>query len=148
MNRKVKVLTGIVFSCIAMGAHAGIYADDLSKCLVESTTKDDRVSLIRWIFAAISKHPAVSSLTRVTDSDIDKANAATGALFMKLLTQTCADATKKALKYEGAASIQLSFQILGQVAMGDMMSDPSVGGAIAGLEKFVDEEKIQALATE
>ena len=148
MNSRAKVLAGIVFSCMAIGVHAGVYTDDLSKCLVESTTKDDRVSLIRWMFAAISKHPAVSSLTKVTDADIDKANAATGALFMKLLTQTCRDATKKALKYEGGAAIQLSFQVLGQVAMGDMMSDPNAGGAIAGLEKFVDEKEIVALTDE
>jgi hypothetical protein len=148
MSRRVKVFAGIVVSCVAMGVHAGVYTDDLSKCLVESTTKDDRLSLIRWIFTAMSKHPAVSSLTKVTESDLDKANAATGALFMKLLTQTCVDTTKKALKYEGGAAIQLSFQVLGQVAMGDMMSDPSVGVAIAGLEKFVDEEKLKALTKE
>jgi hypothetical protein len=36
-------------------AAAGPYSDDLAKCLVKSTTKEDRVSLIRWLFAAASR---------------------------------------------------------------------------------------------
>lgn len=40
-------------------AHAGPYADALSKCLVESTSQRDRTELVRWFFASASLHPAV-----------------------------------------------------------------------------------------
>ena len=33
-------------------AWAGVYTDDLSKCLVDGTTTDDRTALVKWIFTA------------------------------------------------------------------------------------------------
>ena len=130
---------------LATFAQAGIYADDLSKCVVEATSKDDRISLVKWIFEAMSRYPAVTSLTTIKDSDLEQANATTGALFMRLLTETCVDASRKAIKYEGPVAIQLSFQVLGQVAMAEIMSDPSVAKVMAGLEKYTDQKKIAAL---
>jgi hypothetical protein len=35
-----------------MPAHAGQYADQLTKCLVESTSDEDKAGLARWIFAS------------------------------------------------------------------------------------------------
>jgi hypothetical protein len=126
-------------------AQAGVYTDDMSKCLVDSSSKEDRIALVRWIFVAMSQHSAVKSLTNAKGSDIEKANADAGALYMKLLTVSCADATSKALKYEGPAALQLSFQVLGQVAARDMFSDLSVVAAMSGLEKYTDKEKLEAL---
>ncbi len=45
----------------------------------------------------------------IKDSDLEQANATTGALFMRLVTETCVDASRKAIKYEGPVAIQLSF---------------------------------------
>ena len=66
---------------------------------------------------------AVSSLTNVKASDLETANAETGALFMKLLTETCLRHSKKAIKYEGPVAIQLSFQVLGQVLLMEIFSN-------------------------
>jgi hypothetical protein len=126
--------------------HAGVYTDDMTKCLVESTSKEDRLSLVRWMFAAMSQHPAVTSLTNVKDSDVEKANSETGALFMRLLTESCVEATKKAIRYEGPAAIQLSFQVLGQVASSELFADPGVLKVMSGLEKYTDQQKLEALA--
>lgn len=125
--------------------HAGIYTDEMTKCLVASTSNEDRITLVRWMFSAMSQHPAVTSLTNVKDSDVEKANAETGALFMKLLTESCVDATKKAVKYEGPAAIQMSFQVLGQVAASDIFADPGVRKVMSGLEKYADKTKLEAL---
>jgi hypothetical protein len=70
-------------------AAAGPYSEDLAKCLVKSTTKEDRVSLIRWLFAAASRHPAVSSIAKVSAAQLDEANKTIGELTMKLLTDSC-----------------------------------------------------------
>lgn len=40
-------------------SHAGLYTDDLARCLVVSTSTQDRADLVRWIFSAASAHPVV-----------------------------------------------------------------------------------------
>ena len=145
----MKNLTLVVLIAVAAVpsiSRAGVYTDDMTKCLVESTSKDDRLTLVRWMFAAMSQHPAVASLTTVSDGDIEKANASVGALFMKLLTKTCVEATRKAVRYEGAFAIQASFQALGQVATMDLFADPNVLKVMSGLEKHADPEKLAELS--
>jgi hypothetical protein len=101
---------------LALGspAFAGVYTDDLSSCLVEKTTLEDKTALVQWIFVAMAQHPSVSTLTRITPDDVKHHNKQAGELFMRLLTETCLDSSRKAIKYEGAAAIHFSFQALEQ----------------------------------
>ena len=124
---------------------AGPYADDLAKCLVSSTTKDDRESLVRWMFAAAAGNPAVATIASVSPEAMDQANKTTGTLFMKLVTETCKDQTKKALTFEGSSTIAFAFQVLGQAAAGEMFSSPEVKQRMAGLSQYTDSKKIEAL---
>lgn len=78
---------------------------------------------------------------------LQQANASTGALFMRLLREACKERAKKALAYEGPATIQLSFQVLGQVAAGEMYSSPEVQQAMSGLAKSFDAKKLEELKT-
>jgi hypothetical protein len=126
-------------------ALAGPYTDDLSKCLVESTTKDDRESLVVWMFTAASAHPAVRAFSKVTEEQLESANEKMGLLIMRLLTESCLTQTKKALKFEGAPTLQASFQVLGQVAAQELFSSPQVSSAMSGMEKYVDEGKLKSL---
>ena len=144
--RPFTVLTALVLALVAGGdSHAGPYADDLSKCLVEKTNTEDRNSLVRWMFVAASHHPAVRSIATVTDHDVDDANEKTGQLFMRLLTDSCKDASHKALKYEGLETLQTSFSVLGQVAAKELFASPEVATAISGLEEYVDPDKLTAM---
>jgi hypothetical protein len=145
MRLKEVALIAIFFSS---AAHAGPYGDDMAKCLVESTTKEDRIALVRWMFAAAASNPAVAPIAKVSPQTMDDANAAMGALIMRLLTDSCRDKTKKALTYEGPATIQLSFQVLGQVAAGELFSSPEVKNTISGVQRHLDAKKLQALKEE
>lgn len=129
-------------------AEAGVYVDDMSRCLVESTTKEDRFALVRWMFSAAAAHPAVASISSVTPEQLDASNKTIADLFMQLLTEKCRDQTVKALRFEGPTTIQLSFQVLGQVAGNELFSSPEVAKAMSGLEKYADNKKIEALAKE
>ena len=126
-------------------AHAGLYTDDMSRCLVESSSKEDKATLVRWIFVALSQNSSISSLSAATPADIEKSNTAVGELFMRLLTEACAEKTKQAIKYEGGAAIQASFEVLGRVASSELFSDPKVAAVMEGLEKHVDKKKLDAL---
>ena len=130
------------------GASAGVYTDALGKCLVDNTTMEDRTMLVRWLFTAASAHPAISSLSTVSAADRDAANETTARLFVRLLTDSCKDAAQTALKFEGAAAIQLSFQVLGQVAGAELFSNPQVAAAMGALDKHMDPAALEALKAE
>jgi hypothetical protein len=65
---------------------------------------------------------------------------------MRLLTDACKSQTQQALQYEGSNTIQASFQVLGQVAGQELFTSPEVGGAMAGLAKYIDEAKLKELS--
>jgi hypothetical protein len=132
----------------AAPAFAGAYTDDLAKCLVSSTTKDDRTDLIRWLFVAASHHPAVKPIASVSPAQQEESDKQTGALFMRLLTVSCKTETQKALRGEGLVTIKLAFEVLGKVAGQELFSSPEVTGNMQGLAKYIDADKIKALAAE
>jgi hypothetical protein len=135
-------LVGITHSSLS---HAGPYTDALAKCLVDSTTVDDRSTLVRWMFAAASAHPAVASIANVTPAQLDEMNRVTANLFVNLLTESCPDVARDALQFEGQSAIEGGFNVLGQVAGRELFSAPEVAGSLAGLERHVDTNKLQKL---
>lgn len=147
---KFTKLTAIA-ACMAVfyvpAALAGVFADDLGKCLVNSTTREDRVNLIRWLFVAASHHPAVKPIASVTPAQQEDSDKQMGTLVMKLLTESCKTETQKALQTEGPATIQFAFEVLGKVAGQELFSSPEVAGNLKGLTKYIDPEKIKALST-
>ena len=126
--------------------HAGIYTDDLSRCLVDKTTTEVKTAFVQWIFVAMSQHPSVASMTRITASDVDHHNQVAGAMVMKLLTETCVDHFKKAMKYESPTALQTSFAVLGQAAAGELFAHPDVVKVMSGLDKYLDGNKLKALS--
>lgn len=146
MNRIISSATILLVALMPFGnANAGVYGDAMAKCLVEKTTADDRTDLVRWMFVAISLHPAVESLSSVTEEQMNTANKDAADLFMRLLTESCRDETEKALEYEGQSVLESSFGVLGQVAGSEIFNAPAVGEVLAGLESYMDSEKLSEL---
>ncbi|MBW8329923.1 MAG: hypothetical protein K0M48_12450 [Thiobacillus sp.] len=128
---------------LSLSSHAGLYADDLSRCLVDKTTAADKNALVRWVLTTMTLHPAVRSIAQVSDAERARANRETARLFERLLTESCIEQTRQAAKYEGAAALQTGFQTLGQVAMAELFSDPNVAQGLGELNKLIDAKKLQ-----
>jgi len=147
MNRILKII--ITFVVIFFGifsnqtAYAGVYTDDLTKCIVESTTTEDRVQFVKWLYFAISKHPIVKSISSVDESQFDASNKKIANLIMKLMTESCKEKAAKALKYEGIASIEQSFQVFGQIAGQEIFTNPDVAATMSSFEKYLDSNKLK-----
>ena len=68
----MKTRLGLVFLIVSLGCaemRAGVYTDELSKCLVESTNSEDRLTLIRgcsWPSHSIRPSPASRMPSRPT----------------------------------------------------------------------------------
>jgi hypothetical protein len=126
-------------------AGAGIYAGELSKCLVASTTDADRNNLVKWMFAAIAEHPEVKSMSKVSPEQSEALSAGTARLFERLLTKSCLKESKEAVKYEGSGAIQVGFKVLGEVAAGGLFADPAAATYTASLDSYIDRDKLNEL---
>ncbi len=126
-------------------AHSGPYTDELAKCLVESTTVEDRTELVKWLFAAATRHPAVSEMVVVSDEALEEENRIIGALVMRLLGESCKEQAEKAYNYEGDRVIENSFEVLGSVAGQELFSSPKVAAAFANLANYLEPEKLKHL---
>lgn len=145
LGKVTLILVGLMLALVSsQAANAGPYVDDLSKCLVASTTSDDRSALVRWLFFSASSHPALASTASVSKEQLDVATKKTADLFVRLLTRSCAAEARKALRYEGQVAMQLGFQVLGQVAGQELFSSPEVSANVAGLGKYIDTEKLKS----
>ena len=125
--------------------NAGPYADDLSRCLVESTSSNDRAAFVRWMFAAGSAHPAVQDIANVSPEALESANKGMADMFMRLMTELCRDESKNAFKYEGQIAFQLAFKTLGEVAGTELFGSPEVTAAMGGFESHLDSAKLEQL---
>jgi len=148
MPRKTFCVLAAALLAVGTAAHAGVYSDDFSKCLVRSTTPKDKTDLVRWVFANAALHPDVSSIAAVSESQRTAINRATGAIVERLFTESCRAQFRDALKYEGSHAVEQSFEVLGGVAMRELLTDPAVAKAFSGLDAYVDQDKVKAVVQE
>jgi len=134
--------------CTASAASAGVYSDDLGKCLVAKTSEADKTLLVQWIFSSMSVHPVVARMTSISAEQRRALSGKAGQLYQRLLITDCRTETVAALKYEGENSLESAFGILGQVAMKNLMNDPNVAKEMEALADGIDEAKLRALGQE
>ena len=104
---------------------------------------------MQWIFAVIAVHPALRSITSVSDTTRDDLNRSVAHVIERLLSESCRIEARAALASGNTGMLENSFGILGQTAMVDLFSDPAVIAALSGLEKYFDSAKLQkALASD
>lgn len=132
----------------ASSASAGLFTDDLSRCLVTKTTDVDRTLLVRWIFTAFSLNPSVKDMVSMTEAQRNKVSADGAALYQRLIFEDCRAQAVAAVKNEGAGSLEAGFQVLGQVAARSLMSDPSSAKYLSGLAEQMDPAKVAAFTKE
>ena len=123
-------------------ANAGTYTDDLSRCLVESSTSADKAVLVKWMFTSIALHPDVAAMANVSAEQRKASDKATAEMIVRLMSVTCQEQAKKAIKYEGSSAIEQGFQVFGQVAGKELFADPNVAQALGALEQHVDAKKL------
>ena len=142
---KITPITLVILMFLNCSLFAGPFTDNLSRCLVRSTSDGDIKKLVNWIFRVVADHPhiknnvgSVYSPTQKTKADVHAAE-----IFTTLLTETCREEAQEALKYEREIALFKSFETLGQVAMSKMMSDRNVMQSSQEFEKYMDLNKFQ-----
>lgn len=131
--------------CISAPATAGIFADDLSRCLVEKASEKDKATLVRWMFATVSLNPKVADISSISEEARSAINRGMAELVQRLVTQSCREQTLVAVKNEGGSVFRTSFEVLGQVAAQAMLSNPSVGKAVGAFTQYFDKKAFEEL---
>lgn len=132
-------------SLAAAPSMAGPYADDMAKCLVKSASPQDRSLLVKWIFAVISSHPDLASMSAVTAAQRDALDKSAAALYQRLLLESCKTETQDAIQNEGPQTMEYAFSTLGQVATRGMFTDPNVLAGMKNFTKYFDQDKLKAV---
>jgi hypothetical protein len=133
--------------CIATPALPDPTANLLGNCMVDSLNGKERKQLAKWIFFAVAAHPDMKSYSTATAKDIDESDRTIGNLITRLLTEDCPNELQSAQNADPLA-LKRAFELVGQVAMQELMADQNVMKAITNYSQYVDQQKINALLTD
>jgi len=95
----------------------------------------------------MAAHPEMKPYSNIPvdiRADTDKYMA---MLVMRLLVDDCASQLKIAQKTD-PTSLQKAFELVGQVAMQEIMTHPDVTSAIGSYGRYLDQERIHAVLAE
>lgn len=144
--------TTIVLACapilLSSQVEAGVFTDDLSRCMVQKATDADKIQLARWMFAAMSKDPSLVDMAKISQQERDRLNKGTADLFGRLVLTECRPQAIAALKNEGGEAFGEAGRVLGQAAAQKLMSSPEGQAELGKLGDYVDEKAWAALAKE
>ena len=137
MNKLISFLPIILIS-FNLNSFAGTFTDDFAKCLVTKTTAQEKTDLVKWIYVTISFHPQLSQMSNLTADDVEMANIRVADYMTNVFAYKCNDELNQAIKYEGEESVFYAFELLGELAMGELMQDQGVTAASELFIQYVD----------
>jgi hypothetical protein len=123
-------------------ARAGIFEDQLNQCIGASVKGADHTVLVQWLFSISSLNAAIQQQSKVTTQERDAMVKNVEALFSRLLTDNCRKEALVALKYEEVPNVlPPAFQVLTDIAMRDLVTDPQVSKAMNSIKNYMDRDE-------
>lgn len=141
MNKIIIALLGLM---LITDAHSQDAVENFSKCLTESTTGRDRKDLAKWLFVAMGAHPELKAIAAIPTATAEESSKVAAQLFTKLITDSCAKEARTAVQVGGSAAFQAAFNVLGRLAMQELMADKDVAAGMSALEKYVDADRVRS----
>lgn len=123
-------------------ATAGPTVDQLSDCLVKSTTETDKKTVLQWTFVALSTHPDLKSFSQVTDVQKEQLDKSLATVLQRILVEQCSSQTKAVIQAEGLQAVGDSFQELGRTTGEAIVKNPEVNQQLKGVLRYVDLNKM------
>lgn len=139
------VLAGLMLCATGSSSEAGVFTDDLSRCIVAKASDGDKIELARWMFAAMSKNPSLSDMTNISQRQRDDLNKKTAELFTRLVVVDCRPQAVAALKNEGPHALGEAGQVLGAAASRQLLSSPEADAELGKMADFGDKSAWEAL---
>ena len=77
-------------------------------------------------------------MSNLTAEDVEMANIRVADYMTHVFAYNCNDELNQAIKYEGEESVFYAFELLGELAMGELMQDQGVTAASELFIQYVD----------
>ena len=119
----------------------------LGTCLVDTLNGKERKTLAKWIFFGMGSHPEIKQFSKATPADIQQTDQYVGKLITRLLTIDCPNELKAA-HHSDPLAVSKAFELVGKVAMQELVSNPETIKAISNYAIYADVEKISAILVE
>ena len=145
MKKKILVMSLLIIMMTPFMTHAGQNAQKLGVCLSDSLNGKERKNLAKWVYFGMSTHSTISPYSNVTKENLENMSKYVGELITRLMTEDCPNIAKKAFKEDGALAFEYAFGIVGQVAMQELMVEPSVTQSLGTFEKYLDQDKFDKI---
>ena len=126
---------------IAMAAPAQT-VDQLSDCLVKSTTATDKTAVLQWTFVALSVHPDLKAYSNVTDEQRTQLDKKLAQTLQRILVEQCSAQAKAVIQAEGLQAVGDSFQELGSITGEEIIKNPEVKQQLKGVVRYLDLNKL------
>ena len=136
--KKLSLLLCLFLFFFSFNSSSGSFTDNFAECLVTKTTKQEKTDLVKWIYVTISFHPQLSQMSNLTAEDVEMANIRVADYMTNVFAYKCNDELNQAIKYEGEESVFYAFELLGELAMGELMQDEGVTSASELFIQYVD----------
>ncbi|AXY57588.1 hypothetical protein CDG60_14070 [Acinetobacter chinensis] len=127
---------------ITQFAAAGPAVDQLSECLVKSTTAADKTAVLQWTFVALSAHPELKKFSNVTEEQKTQLDKNLALVLQRILTEQCSAQTKAVIQAEGIQAVGDSFQELGSITGEEILKTPEVKDQLKGVVRYIDLNKL------
>ena len=140
------VVGSTVVAAVLLGAAqmsmASPTVDQLSDCLVKSTTATDKTAVLQWTFSALSTHPDLKALSNVSDAQRTQLDQKFAQVLQRVIVEQCAAQTKAVIQTDGLQAVGESFQALGRTTGEEIIQNPEVKQQLKGVIRYVDLNKL------
>lgn len=135
----------LLLSCglISTPTFAQSATEAFATCLTDSLSGKERKDLASWIFFAMAAHPRIEQYATIPEAARVQQDKEIGTLITRLLAENCPAQLVQA-QQENPEALRMAFEMVGKVAMEELMSNNNVSQAIAAYANYVDMAKIQA----
>jgi hypothetical protein len=147
MNNLIKVTILSIGLLSGTSVFANTPTEQLGTCLVDTLNGKERKNLAKWIYFSIGSHPEMKPFMKATDADIQESDEFVGKLITKILVEDCPKELHSANKSDPLA-IQKAFELVGQVAMQELMTNQDTMNAITNYITYTDQDKINAILSQ
>lgn len=122
-------------------------SDTLAGCLSDHTNGKERKELVRWMFSAMSVHPALKDLATVPPAARAASDQTVGQLISRLISEDCRMEARNAMQVDGPKGFEAAFSSLGRIAVQELMTNPEVSASVMGYMQYVDPKKLERAMT-
>lgn len=123
-------------------ALAGPTVDQLSDCLVKSTTATDKTTVLQWTFAALSVHPDLKAYSHITAEQRTQLDQKLAQILQRILVEQCSVQAKAVIQTDGLQAVGDSFQELGSITGEEILKNPEVKQQLKGVVRYIDLNKL------